>query len=204
MSIDFTPEVIRERSRQYRNSEKEKSALELNVENRWVEEQEMLRKFPGHFQDAGCISSLNDFKLLTRWKWPGLWSNYAKANSEERVERVTRAAFDWWTATPGEEEATILRDQIGVLTCLDGVDAAMASVILTFWQPNEYTVMDERALLALEQAADEEYRWTERPEASRKHYPAYVDICKRLRDGLDDEFSLREIDQALWVLGDQD
>lgn len=90
----------------------------------------------------------------------------------------------------------ILRDQIGVLTCLDGVDEAMASVILTFWQPDEYTVMDERALLALKQAADEVYCWTERPEASRKHYPEYVDICKRLRDYLDDGFSLREIDQA--------
>lgn len=204
MPIDFTPEVIRERSRQYRENEKERSALELDVESRWVEEQEMLQGFPARFQEAGCISCLNDFKLLTRWKWPGLWSNYAKTNSEERVQRITQAAFDWGTATSGEETATILRDQIGVLTCLDGVDAAMASVILTFWQPDEYTVMDERALLALEQAADEEYRWTERPEASRKHYPEYVDICKRLRDDLGDGFSLREIDQALWILGDQD
>lgn len=204
MPIDFTSGVIREHSQQYRESEKERSALELDVENRWVEEQEMLQEFPARFQEAVCINCLNDFKLLTRWKWPGLWSNHAKTNSEERVQRITQVAFDWGSATSGEETATILRDQIGVLTCLDGVGAATASVILTFWQPDEYTVMDERALLALKQAADEEYRWTERPEASRKHYPEYVDICRRLRDDLDDGFSLREIDQTLWILGGQD
>ena len=203
MPIDFTPEVIRDSVQQYRESETERSALELDVENRWAEEQEMLREFPARFQEAGCISRLNDFKLLTRWKWPGLWSNYAKANSQQQVQRITQTTFDWGTATAGDEPATILRDQIGVLTCLDGVDAAMASVILTFWQPVEYTVMDERALSALEQAADEQYRWTERLDASQKHYSACVDTCRRLRDDLDDGFSLREIDQALWVLGER-
>lgn len=78
----------------------------------------------------------------------------------------------------------------------------MASVILTFWQPNEYTVMDERALMALSQSADDKYQWVERKTASQRFYPAYVDICQQLRDDLGENFSLREIDQALWVLGE--
>ncbi|WP_049982466.1 hypothetical protein [Halorubrum sp. BV1] len=204
MPIDFTSHLIRDSCQRYREGEKERRPLELDVENRWTEEQEMLRRFPVRFQEDSCIDARDDFKLLTRWKWPGLWSNYAKKNSQNRVRRVTQTAFDWGTEMPEGETETILRDQIGVLTCLDGVDAAMASVILTFWQPDEHTVMDERALLALKQSADDEYRWTEREEASRKHYPAYVEICKRLRDDLEGSFSLREIDQALWILGDQD
>lgn len=93
MPIDFTSQLIRDSCQRYRDSVKERPALELDVKNRWVEEQKMLRRFTDRFQEAGCINSLDDFKFLTRWKWPGLWSNHAKTNSLDRIERITRVAF---------------------------------------------------------------------------------------------------------------
>lgn len=201
MNIEFSVGQIEDCCREYQLIQKNQSPLELDVKNRWVEEQEMMGKFPTRFQEDGRIKQLEDFKLLTRWKWPGLWSNHAKKNSRDRVDRITNSAFRWRTNDPSESPETILRDQIGDLTCLDGVRPAMASVVLTFWRPDEYTVMDDRALTALAHSTDEKYRWTGRRDASRKQYPAYVDTCKRLRHDLGQNISLREIDRALWVLG---
>ena len=176
--------------------------LEMDVENRWIEEERMLQQFQTRFQERGRIDREKDFELLTRWKWPGLWSNYAQNNSPERVRRVTETAFSWGDRKSKEEFDEIICDQIGCLSCLDGVRPAMASVILTFWRPNEYTVMDERALLTLSRASNEKYRWSHAPKASRKYYPEYLRVCTELRDDLGSEFTLRDIDRALWALGE--
>ncbi|WP_254763370.1 hypothetical protein [Natrinema marinum] len=201
MGLEFTTERIKNSCYEYRQTQENRSPLELDVDHRWAEEQEILRRFPTQFQNSGCIEQPKDFKVLTRWKWAGLWSNHAKKNSAERIERITRAAFSWVPECSPQSRNTIFKDQIGVLTCLEGVRPAMASVILTFWKPEEYTVMDERALAALANSADEKYQWTEHQKATRKHYPTYVKICKQIQDDLNNTFSLRQIDRALWVLG---
>jgi hypothetical protein len=83
-----------------------------------------------------------------------------------------------------------VRTAIGVLYGLNGVDVAMASAILTATDPSLYTVIDWRALNAL---------GVKKSWLTVDDYLQYLGFCKNKAVEL--EIALRDLDQALWVLG---
>ncbi|MFP5229564.1 MAG: hypothetical protein ACLGXA_18275 [Acidobacteriota bacterium] len=82
------------------------------------------------------------------------------------------------------------RTAVGVLYGLNGVDVAMASAILTAIDPETYTVIDWRALNAL---------GVEKSWLTVDDYLQYLGFCKAKAGELG--IRLRDLDQALWVLG---
>ena len=82
------------------------------------------------------------------------------------------------------------RTAVGVLYGLNGVDVAMASAILTAIDPEMYTVIDWRALNAL---------GVKKSWLTVDDYLEYLDFCKAKAGELG--VRLRDLDQALWVLG---
>lgn len=193
--IPFEREELRSAAKAYEAHTRELSARTLDVESFWEEESQMLAEFPDKFQSAGCIPDRKDLKCLTKWKWPGLWANYANQNSREDLRRITSQAFDL-TEQGGEAPPQSLRSQLRLLTELVGISAATGSVLLTFWRPDDYTVMDQRALSSLAAANF----WDGRTKANIKEYPEYLQKCQLIAENAG--MSLRNVDRALWYFGD--
>lgn len=82
------------------------------------------------------------------------------------------------------------RCAIAVLTGLHGVNARMASAILTMMKPRDYTVIDVLSLRALGVRSSIDYL---------RHYPAYLDACRAHANAA--KLTLRELDHALWLWG---
>jgi hypothetical protein len=113
-----------------------------------------------------------------RWKSARATSSLAK-NSDELVAAVTRTAL----AAP-----TLIKHR--VLTILSGVGVPIASALLTIWKPEEFTVIDVRAISTLRAAG------LLQPGADLPPYVQYVDLCRRL--AMDNRVDLRSLDRALW------
>lgn len=194
-TIPFEGEELRTAAKAYEAHTRELSARTLDVESFWEEELQMLAEFPDKFQSAGYIPDRKDLKCLTKWKWPGLWANYANENSQEELRHITSQAFNL-PKEGGDAAAHSIRGQLRLLTELDGISAATGTVLLTFWRPDDYTVMDQRALSSL---ADADF-WEGRTKANIEEYPEYLQKCKLIAESA--EMSLRNVDRALWYFGD--
>jgi len=114
---------------------------------------------------------------LVRWKSPRSISR-AQANRPEFVREVTSASFG-----AGDEQL-----RVEVLTLLRGVGWPTASVILHFCVPDQYPILDIRALwtLGLDQVPTYNFAFWE-------NYTAY---CQEL--AVDMHLSMRDLDRALW------
>ena len=117
-------------------------------------------------------------QLVCEWKSPRS-AGYMQSNSETFVEAVTRLTFS----------TTDERARIESLTLLDGVGWPTASVVLHFFHPERYPILDRRALWSLGVDQSKEYERFER-------WHEYVQCCRDLatKSGL----SMRELDKALW------
>lgn len=121
--------------------------------------------------------TLEDLQEVARWKWRGgRTHNLVSENSAEDVEEVTRAAFS----------AKRERLRIGALLALRGVDWPMASVILHFAFPDDYPILDVRAMNSV---GGSTYYTFER-------WLAYVTLCRDKSQEL--EVTMRTLDRALW------
>ena len=132
-------------------------------------------------QEQGFFTR-SQFLEVGRWKALRA-TGPMKANSDGRVQHVTALAL---SPTNCERGST--------LTSLAGVGAPMASALLTVWQPENYTVYDERAQRSLEHFGFGKmaFRWS---------YGFYLATCRDIVSGLDlptDVPPLRRLDQALW------
>lgn len=193
--IPFTEEELRGAVQQYKSHTKNLPARTLDVDSFWAEETRMLEEFPEVFQQAGCIPEPEYLKCLTKWKWAGLWANHARKNTRAEIRTVTNDAFHLTEDDPSPEDEEV-RQQLRRLSDLTGISAATGSVLLTFWRPDVYTVMDQRALTTLASAD----LWTGDSEATIEDYPGYLDVCRSIsaRTAL----TLRDTDRALWFLGE--
>lgn len=192
--IPFTENELRESLRQYKTHTKDLSARTLDVDSFWEEETQMLAEFPEVFQRQECIPELKHLKCLTKWKWAGLWANHAHENSREKLQEVTSEAFQLTKDNPKPDDEAV-RKQLDRLSDLTGISAATGTVLLTYWRPEVYTVMDERALSTLSSHGI----WSGDTEANIDDYPQYIKLCRSISQevGLD----LRDTDRALWKLG---
>ena len=124
------------------------------------------------------------FLHVGEWKSPRSKGLHAH-NTDATVREVTTVALRSST----EERLT-------TLSALHGVQDAVASALLTVWNPDAYTVTDWRAIATLERAG--KFRAT----GGRAPYGWYLAVCRAIADGLDiasgDTSRLRQLDRALW------
>lgn len=118
-----------------------------------------------------------DLRSVALWKSQRS-AAYIKRNAPEYVQEVT----GWALGSVTE------RARIEVLTLLDGVQWPTASVILHFFHPGDYPILDYRAIWSTALAVPKDYDFA--------FWWKYVENCRELarRSGLD----MRSVDQALW------
>ena len=119
----------------------------------------------------------NECLLVCRWKSPRSQPR-CRTNSPEFICEVTKCAL----STPAE------RLRIEVLTLMNGVSWPTASVILHFFHPDDYPILDFRALWSLKSAVPQPYEFV--------FWQAYTRHCRKLSklSGV----SMRTVDRALW------
>ena len=118
-------------------------------------------------------------QLLTVCRWKSRRSaRRAERNEEGLVREATRIAL----STPDE------RLRIGALTLLDGVGWPTASVILHFFHPDAYPILDYRALWSLGSSQPAQY--------SFDFWWSYTQECRRLIQKA--SCDKRDLDRALW------
>jgi hypothetical protein len=121
------------------------------------------------------------------WKARGRIRGRLAENSDADVKEITSTAL----AAPEDRQAPILGK-------LHGVADPMASALLMVWDPEHHTVLDFRAVAALERLQRRGLLREEVPEREGLYppYPAYVKCCRAIAQRLG--VSLRELDRALW------
>ena len=94
-------------------------------------------------------------------------------------------------------ETSSLRQKVGLLIDLSGIQVKMASTFLLFMNPEEYTVMDWRAADVLHNEGYLQSPISNDPSVDE--YEKYVQTCRAVADKF--EVDLRTLDRGLWVLG---
>ncbi len=152
-----------------------------------------------NFHSRGYMT-LPELKRLSRWKAGGRQQANIASNSGKAVEAVTRAAVQVNSEIPDEPALAI-----GILTTLDGVDIPTASAIMTALEPQRFGILDIRVWKALRKAAPDDFQPLQSKEGNRRPFRLYeVDqyLCVIREVAAQNEVSCRQIDRALWVLGE--
>jgi thermostable 8-oxoguanine DNA glycosylase len=118
-----------------------------------------------------------EFLAVCRWKTP---------RSASKVATNSAAAIR--TATTKALASEDLAEQIGFLTDLDGIGIPTASTLLHFAFPEDFPILDVRALESLGVAARSTY--------SAAFWTRYVEACRTI--AAHHSVSLRTLDKALW------
>jgi thermostable 8-oxoguanine DNA glycosylase len=120
-------------------------------------------------------------KKIADWK-ASRTKGYIRKNNPKYVKEVTQVSLT------AQNEKLMLE----VLTLLNGVSIRMASAILQFCFPNQYTVMDWRAWQSLRNLG----KISGEIEDTYECYKKYNDICQKIAKQF--HVSLRTLDKALW------
>jgi hypothetical protein len=163
----------------------EENALGSLAEQYWIQNSSGEREaFEAGTAILNGDRSIDSLATIVRWKSPRV-VHHLKENPPE----VIGAALD--VAVHNSN----LRDALSALQGLKGVGLPMASAILTAIYPDRYTVIDFRALEALDYAI-----------RGNDFYIAYLEFCRSLarsgviaaQEGKPAPTALRALDRALW------
>jgi hypothetical protein len=116
-------------------------------------------------------------QAVARWKPPRA-APKIENNSDSLIVEATRIAL----SSPHEEI------RVRALTLIHGVGFPMASVVLHWFHPDRYPILDFRALWSL--------GVEELPTYTFPFWWAYTQACRRLAD--EAGVNMRVLDQALW------
>ena len=119
----------------------------------------------------------DELVLVCEWK-TGRSRRLVARNTEEDIEFVTGEALS------APDEPT----RMATMIWLWGVDVPSASALLYFAFPDDYPIIDVRALESLGQPQPRYY--------SIKFWTEYLDACRTLAEELG--VSIRTLDKALW------
>lgn len=159
----------------------------LKIDRRFIDDWSAEYHYPGEDHLLSVVGpqvrargeyTRSELVEVGRWK-SARATSYLKKNSDEMIAAVTRTAL----AAPEPIKHR-------VLTILSGVGVPMASALLTIWNPDEFTVIDVRAISTLRAAGRLP------PEVDWPPYVEYLDLCRRL--AVDSGTDLRALDRALW------
>lgn len=174
--MTFDREFIRSKAEEY---------FEIAPDERYQEEERrQLERLPKAFDEG--YWEWDDLEWIVRWK-TARSIGYFRRNDADRVERV----LDYVKDTESTEF------KIDLLRMLSGVGVPMASSFLLFMDPDEYSVIDSRAIEALSSHGYLESGFPQSP--STEDYVRYLEVCHNLSEELN--VDLRTLDRALWVLG---
>lgn len=164
--------------------------LQRLAEQYWAKAGEKEKELESAAYEAGTAirngeHTLANLEAIVRWKSERV-VHYLIANSGEKIRQALKVA-----ASP----TASVRDAVGALTSLHGVDLPIASAILAAIFPDKYAVLDFRTLEALGHA---------RHDVS--FYADYVAFCGRLAAGgmvqpqekLPGPTPLHALERALW------
>ena len=137
--------------------------------------------------------SLKDLEWVIEWK-VGVFVKPILDNFRSNDDELVRQMIE--EAVHGSD----IRSRVEALTSLKGVGVPVASAMLTFIDPDTFTVIDGRAWKALESTGyiPEFQELSEDPTVDEYLY--YLGVCQALSNEYD--VSLRTLDMALWSLGD--
>lgn len=190
--LDRLPKALKEYEKVSRENQNPYLLLRSDHTSEWTKEQEMFEEYPDVIADPGYIPNLDIFIDIAVWKLgsnssPNI-ANLAR-NISSDVKDHTRAAF-----AANDLETAIDEN----LTELNGVGPAVATGLLTFFDPSQYSPMDKFALKALD------YYGIDLPteKASAQYYAEYCEQCRHLKEDTD-FLSLRNVDRALWAIGQE-
>lgn len=119
-----------------------------------------------------------NFLTIFEFKTRGRGISRAKSNEESEIADGLRLAVD----------AKSRRNAIAVLRSLHGVEIPVASAIMTCIRPEEFTILDFRALESLSVEGNIHY--------TIDYYCCYLEYCQRLAQKW--KLTLRNLDRALW------
>jgi hypothetical protein len=134
------------------------------------------------FREGRAYLDKGHFMEIARWKSPRPVRHY-QSNDDDLVQEVTALAF------------AARRDdlKLRLLMLLDSVGVPVASTILHFAFPDEYPIMDVRAVTTLTQLG----LWTRPVQFSVADWQVYTDLMRDHAKRLG--VTLRELDKALWA-----
>jgi thermostable 8-oxoguanine DNA glycosylase len=121
--------------------------------------------------------SIANLKIIIEWKSARI-AGLIEQNSDVDVAKALRFATD---------KRTSERSAIDTLCRLKGVGIPVASAILTMVYPDQYTIIDFRALEAL---------GVKKGEDTVEFYIQYLQKCRELAQAI--HIDLRTLDRALW------
>jgi hypothetical protein len=149
------------------------------------QEDTLLSELSKKFQRDGCIADQRDFLEIVKWKARRALGR-ARENSSSLIQEKTRQAFE--KTSRGQ-----ISEALDALAELHGVETRMATALLTFYDPNRFTVMDVnvwRSLVHLGVLKPFEC-WFEKS----KDYPIYWQACQSVAEWYGR--GLRNTDRAL-------
>jgi len=152
-----------------------------------------------NFRRQGYMTLL-ELKGLSRWKTGGRQKANIVSNSQQAVKAVTCAATQVNSEVPNEPALPI-----GILTSLHGVDIPTASTVMTVWEPQRFAILDIRVWQALGKAQSDAFRSITSKQGNRRPFrpyevALYLGVIREV--AAQTSLSCREIDKALWVLGE--
>lgn len=119
----------------------------------------------------------SELEKVAYWKAPRS-AGHVEKNSADFVREITTFSF----------AASTERAKIEVLTCLDGVQWPMASVILHLFHREKYPILDFRALETCSLNVPTQYQFS--------FWWDYVKFCRSISDEM--KINMRTLDRALW------
>ena len=152
---------------------------EMSDKDRILTEKITQSVFPSY--DRNCYLTKSEFLTVCDWKTPRSRPR-CQSNDETFIEEVSRLA----KTTESE------RLRIQAWTLLAGVQWPTASVFLHFGFPNNYPIMDFRALWSVSTDVPSQYTFP--------FWQAYTNFCRNL--ARDAGVTMRVLDQALWKYSD--
>lgn len=127
-------------------------------------------------RDRGYLSKA-DFVTLCEWNSTRPRKLY-RSNAEDFIREVTRVSFS------SRHE----RVRVEVLTLLNGVSLATASVLLHFCAPDPYPILDQNSLWSVQAAPPRKFDF--------EFWLAYVQYTRKLAGQA--RVDMRTLDRALW------
>jgi hypothetical protein len=149
-------------------------------------EEKLLTQVSSAVRQRGWYSKA-ELIQVGEWKARGRIRGLLAQNSTAETKEITRKAL----AAPEDRQHRILGK-------LHGVADPMASALLMVWDPERHTVLDVRAVAALERLQRRRLLEEEVPERDGLYppYPDYLQCCRAIARRLG--VSLRQLDRALW------
>ena len=188
MKIDLTKKEIDDAIKEYECSQKKQRVGAKDETITKVMDEAKKRKY----------MTRNDLVAVADWKYAPNKKNCQK-NNDGFVEKVTKIAFaidcDEIDFAPDCDEEV----RIKILQIIDGVSWAMASVILHFYFPKKYPILDWRAMKAVKKDTECGFDKERDTKYDFAKWQKYTKVCRDFAKKHD--LTMRELDKALWIIG---